>query len=61
MEKFLTVADVQRVLGISRPTAYRVINQAGFPRIQVGRTIRIPPDGFQRWIECQSGGKHGDF
>ena len=57
MDKFLTVSDVQRILGISRPTAYRIINQAGFPRIQVGRTIRIPPDGFQRWVQNQEGAK----
>jgi excisionase family DNA binding protein len=57
MTELLTVADIGKILGVSRPTAYQLVHQEGFPKIQVGRTIRIPADGFQRWIERQSEGK----
>ena len=58
---FLTVKDVSEVLHISLPMAYRLANDADFPTVKLGRVIRIPEDGFRRWVERQTGGKNGDF
>lgn len=56
MQKFLTVKDIMEILGVSSPAAYKIVNSADFPKIKVGRAIRIPPDAFQRWVEQKCGG-----
>lgn len=56
MSNFLTPQDVQKILGVSKPTVYRIIDSADFPKIRFGRAIRIPPDAFQRWVEQKTGG-----
>ena len=38
----LTVSDLQKLLNISRSTAYRLIENGEIRCIRVGRTIRIP-------------------
>jgi excisionase family DNA binding protein len=50
----LTVRDVQGVVGISRETAYNLVNRRGFPAVRVGKQIRIPKDGLRRWLDMQS-------
>lgn len=47
----LTVKDIQEILHIGRDTAYRLVRSNGFPSIIIGRSIRIPEDEFNRWIE----------
>ena len=56
MQKFLTVKDIMEILGVSSHAAYKIVNSADFPKIKVGRAIRIPPDAFQRWVEQKCGG-----
>lgn len=56
MSNFLTPQDVQKILGVSKPTVYRIIDSVDFPKIKFGRAIRIPPDAFQRWVEQKTGG-----
>lgn len=56
----LTVKDVQRLLKISRPEAYRLVNQRGFPAIRFGRAIRVPKDALVHWIEAQLGQRAGE-
>ena len=56
MEKMtMTVAEVGQALGISRPKAYELSNQEGFPVVQIGRRKVIPIEGFKRWLAAQSG------
>jgi excisionase family DNA binding protein len=50
----LRVSDVQRVMGISRVTAYELVHQQGFPLVRVGRVMRVPRDAFLRWLEAQA-------
>lgn len=48
----LGVDDVQKILRISRATAYRLMNRPGFPARRVGdRRIVIPRDAFRKWLE----------
>jgi excisionase family DNA binding protein len=56
----LTIADVQKVLGVSRVTAYELAHQENFPVIRIGRAIRIPRDGLIRWLESCGGAINGD-
>ena len=49
----LTVAQVQRFLGISRAKAYELVHMAGFPAVRLGRVIRVPREALMRWVETQ--------
>jgi excisionase family DNA binding protein len=51
----LTVSDIQRMLGISRVTAYELVHRQDFPIVRIGRVIRVPRDAFLRWLETQAG------
>lgn len=55
MEKMLmTVEEMRKVTGFSRPMAYKVLNREDFPKIRIGRRIMIPAKQLERWIEEQS-------
>lgn len=49
-KKALNVPDIAQQLGISRPTAYDLCKQEGFPSITVGKRIIIPVDAFEKWL-----------
>lgn len=61
MDNFLTPQDIQKILGVSKPTLYKIIGAADFPKIRFGRSIRIPPDAFERWAERRTGGQKNDM
>lgn len=55
MEKVLmTVEEMRKVTGFSRPMAYQLVNREDFPKIRIGRRIMIPAKQLERWIEEQS-------
>lgn len=56
MEKFLTVNDIQEILGLSRPSVYSLLDEDDFPVIRFGRAIRVPPDAFRRWVDAHAEG-----
>lgn len=47
----LTVKDVQSLLKVSRQTAYELVNRKDFPKIRLGRAIRVPKAQLEKWIE----------
>mgnify|MGYP000234756516 CR=1 FL=1 len=54
----LDVADIQRIMGISRVTAYELVHTPGFPAFRSGRLIKVSKiafsNGWQRGMEgCQ--------
>lgn len=49
--EMLTVKDIQIFLKISRPKAYELVKSKGFPKIVIGRDIRIDKNDFFAWIE----------
>ena len=57
MEKLtLSVDELAKQLGISRPLAYELTRRDGFPAIRLGeRRIVIPVDGLKRWLDSQCG------
>jgi excisionase family DNA binding protein len=58
----LRMSDVQRFLGLSRPTTYELVHRRGFPAVRFGRVIRVPRDAFLAWIACQvAEGSDGRF
>ena len=49
----LSVADVAKVLGISRAGAYELAHSREFPSMKIGSRIIVPKDKFLLWIEKQ--------
>lgn len=53
MEKrAMNVKELALTLGVSRKTAYELVNREGFPAIRVGqgRRIVIPIAAFEQWL-----------
>lgn len=56
MEKLtVTVEEMAKIVGVSRPTAYELTHKEGFPTVRIGRRVVIPIDGLKRWLEEQAG------
>jgi excisionase family DNA binding protein len=50
-KKSYSVAEIQQILGISRPTAYNLIRQNYFQSVRVGSSIRIIKSSFDAWLD----------
>jgi hypothetical protein len=53
----LTVAAVQKIMGVSRATAYEIVKQEGFPSIRIGAKggkYVIPTDLFFQWVRAKA-------
>ena len=46
--------EIAAILGISRASAYKLVNSEGFPRIAIGRRFVIPKDAFITWMEMNT-------
>ena len=46
-----TVNEIQDILGISRPTAYALVNRNLFRSIRIGGQIRISKKSFDEWLD----------
>jgi excisionase family DNA binding protein len=55
----LKVGHVQRFFTISRPKAYELMHQDGFPSLRFGRAIRVPKAALLRWLDAQTGVQEG--
>ena len=49
----LGAEEVAQVLGISRASAYTLMNSHGFPTLRSGRRLTVPKDKLLAWIEEQ--------
>ena len=46
--------EAARLLGISRPTLYQLLNRVDFPSFRVGSRVLISVSGLQEWIYRQT-------
>lgn len=46
--------EAARLLGISRPTLYQLLNRQDFPSFRVGGRVLISVAGLQEWIDRQT-------
>lgn len=53
MNDYLTVADVMKILRVSRTTAYGYIRSRRLVSFKVGHLVRIKADDLQRFVEGQ--------
>ncbi len=56
----ISVKDLARVLGISKPIAYKLANSKGFPVLQIGRRKVIPVKNLEKWLEENTGFAGGE-
>ena len=54
MPDVLTISDLQKVLRIGRNTAYRLINTKEIRSIRIGRSIRIPREYVEEFVNPQN-------
>ena len=47
----LDVEDVQRIMGISRTSAYELVHTPRFPAFRSGRLIKIIKEAFFEWMK----------
>ena len=52
----VSTTEAARLLGVSRPTIYTLINRSDFPAFKVGTRTLVSVAGLERWIEAQAGG-----
>lgn len=50
----VSAAEAARLLGVSRPTVYTLLNQDGFPSFRVGNRVLISVSGLQAWVDRQA-------
>ena len=47
----LNITDIQRLMGISRASAYELVRTPGFPAARSGRLIKVSKKAFFDWLE----------
>ena len=50
-KKSYSVAEIQQILGISRPTVYALIKKDLFHSVRMGNGIRIIKSSFDAWLD----------
>jgi excisionase family DNA binding protein len=48
---FLNAEQIAEVLGISRASAYSLMNSKSFPSLQVGKRLLVSKTNFRHWAE----------
>jgi putative molybdopterin biosynthesis protein len=52
-KEWLTIAEVQRVLGLGRTKTYDLVARGEIPAIRIGRVLRVNPEELDRWLETK--------
>ncbi len=50
----LDVADIQRIMGISRASAYELVHTPGFPAFRRGRLIKVSKIALNGWQRSET-------
>ena len=50
----VSAAEAARLLGVSRPTLYNLLNQSGVPSFRVGNRVLVSVAGLQDWVDQQT-------
>ena len=51
----LRIDEVAALIGVSRTTAYALVNRGELPSIRIGGLLRIPNDALRKLIEERAG------
>ena len=55
----VTVAQLQKMLGISRQLTYKLIADGYLPGVKIGNAFRVPKVQVIRYVLSEEGGKEG--
>ena len=59
-KEFLTLADVAKLLAVSKPTVTKAVREQGLPALRIGeRVLRFSRADVDAWIATQKGGRRG--
>jgi len=58
-KEFLTVREVQEMLGISKSGVYRLLHTEGFPALKIGNLVKVRRTELEVWLEAQKIGGEG--
>lgn len=50
----VSAAEAARLLSVSKPTVYTLMERADFPRFRIGTRVLIPVEGLREWVRRQS-------
>ena len=45
-----------QVLGVSPPTAYKLMHEPSYPVLRVGSRMVVPKEQFIQWVKAHTGG-----
>ena len=48
--RFLTVAEVAKVMRVSKMTVYRLVHNGDLPAVRVGRSFRVPEQAVHDYL-----------
>lgn len=51
----VSAAEAARLLGVSRPKVYELLNRDDFPAFKLGSRTLISVDGLRQWVAKQAG------
>lgn len=55
-KRALSITEAAEMLGVSRPTLYKMIKEGKIPALRLRRRIVIPIDEFNEWVRIESWG-----
>ena len=55
LSDFCTLSDFAAVIGISKATAYRMVDQGRIPCIRLGKRIILSKNHLKQWIDAEIG------
>lgn len=47
---FMTVAEVAKLMRVSKMTVYRLVHNGDLPAVRVGRSFRVPEDAVHEYL-----------
>lgn len=47
---FLTVAEVAKIMRVSKMTVYRMVHSGELPAVRVGRSFRVPENAVEDYL-----------
>ncbi|MDQ1710636.1 MAG: hypothetical protein QOE45_86 [Frankiaceae bacterium] len=50
--KFLTVAEVAKLMRVSKMTVYRLVHSGDLPAVQIGRSFRVPEQAVHEYLRA---------
>jgi excisionase family DNA binding protein len=52
-QEFISLNQLQKILGIGRTKAYALVTSGDLPAVRIGRNIRVDKRDLSDWLETQ--------